>query len=112
MVKSDSPIFSEKLGKKNMFTLQLNFSVLFQKILFCYQATHQTMKKRQFFKKPTKPRNKNLDIKPKVPLLAGLLQKKGRKPNFHSSLEKTFKKKEFRKLGLELQWGGVQKRDN
>lgn len=60
-----------------MFTAAAEFFCsLFQKILFCYQATHQTIKKKTIFQKVNKTQNRDLGIKAKLSLQTALLQKK------------------------------------
>lgn len=91
MVKSDSPIFNDNLGKKNMFTAAaVSLCPLFQKNLILLPSHSPNHTERQFFKKPSKPRNRDLGIK--IIPQNSAVTKKGRKPNFRSSLEKTFKK--------------------
>lgn len=69
-------------------------------------------KERQFFKKPSKPRNRDLGIKIIPPNSA--VTKKGRKPNFRSSLEKTFKKypenEDWNYNGVEFKMEVIQER--
>ena len=53
-------------------------------------------KERQFFKKPTKPKNRDLGIKtkssPGTVMMPKKKKKEDRKTNIHSTLEKPFKK--------------------
>lgn len=96
MVESDSPVFNDSLGKKNMFTAAAgSLCPLFQKNLI-FLPRHSPMERhffkirKEFFKKPSEPRNRDLGIKIIAPNI--VVTKKDRKPNFRSSLEKTFKK--------------------
>lgn len=91
MAESDSPVFNDNLGKKNMFTAAAgSLCPLFQKNLILLPSHSPNHKERQFFKKLSEPRNRDLGIKIIAP--NSVVTKKDRKPNFRSSLEKTFKK--------------------
>lgn len=90
MVKSDSPIFKDKVGKKNMFTAAAEF-LFFQtkkKIHFATKPLTKS-KEREFFFKANKTQKQGSRQAKIIPPNSAVA-KKGGKPNYQNSLEKTF----------------------
>ena len=90
--------------KRTCSQLQLNSSILFTKNLILLPTHSPNHKERQFFKKPTKPKNRDLGIKPKSSPETVLMPKKKKRERIGKQISIAHQRSPFKKNSETQRW--------